>query len=98
MRYRSQAIAVAVVLAQRCGSVAAALRRSAGYGFPILCDERRVAIKAYGVWDPIGLASLNTSHPAAFLIDARERTIRYAFVGSSQFERAPLDMILAAAE
>jgi peroxiredoxin len=64
---------------------------------PLLCDEDRAATKAYGVWNPIGWASFNTAFPAAFLIDAPTRRIRYAFVGSTQFERAPLDAILGAA-
>jgi hypothetical protein len=46
------------------------------------------------VWHPIGLDAFNTAHPASFLIDAASRRIRYAFVGSTQFARAPLGRIL----
>jgi peroxiredoxin len=92
-------IGVAVVLAQSCDRIARALsRRALRYPFSLLCDADRAVIKRYGVWDPIGLASLNTAHPACFLIDVAERRIRYAFVGSSQFERAPVDRILDAVE
>ena len=84
------------MLPQACDRIADALARAdVRYGFPVLCDAGRTVVKRYGVWDPIGLASLNTAHPAAFLIDGRTRAIRYAFVGRTQFERAPLDAMLA---
>ena len=97
-RYDRERIAVAVVLAQRCDKIADAVaRRGASYAFPILCDDERAVIKRYGVWHPIGLSAFNTAHPASFLIDATSRRLRYAFVGSSQFARAPLGAILDAA-
>ena len=71
-------------------------RAAEEYGFPLLCDEDRSVIKRYGVWHPIGLDAFNIAHPAAFLIDGPSRAVRYAFVGRTQFERAPLDRILAA--
>jgi peroxiredoxin len=87
------------VLAQTCERIASAMsRRHVQYPFPVLCDPGREAIRAYGVWHPLGLDAFNTAHPASFLIDARSRRIRYAFVGSSQFARAPLDRILESAE
>lgn len=87
-----------MVLAQACERIAAALERSAAvYPFPLVCDPDRAVIKRYGVWHPIGVDSLNTAHPACFLIDAAQRRIRYAFVGSNQFARAPVDALLAAA-
>jgi peroxiredoxin len=67
------------------------------YPFPLLCDEDRKVIKAYGVWHPIGIDAFNVAHPASFLIDGRGR-IAYSFVGSTQFARAPLAEILAAAK
>jgi peroxiredoxin len=86
-----------VILAQACERIAHALaQRAIEYPFPLLCDANRAAVRQYGVWDPIGLASFNTAHPACFLVDSAERRIRYEFVGSSQFERAPLDRILDA--
>ena len=67
-----------------------------GYPFPLLCDEDRAVIKRYGVWHPIGIDAWNIAHPASFLIDAKRR-IRYAFVGRTQFARAPLARILETA-
>ena len=64
----------------------------------MLCDPDRRIVKAYGVWHPLGLDAFNTAHPASFLIDARTARIRYAFVGTSQFARAPLSEILKRAE
>lgn len=90
---------MAVVLAQRADRIAAVLARAdLAYPFPILGDADRAVIKRYGVWHPIGIDAFNSAHPASFLIDAAERRIRYAFVGSSQFARAPLDRILDAAD
>ena len=87
-----------MVLAQPCERIARAAERGrASYPFPLLCDPDRKIVKAYGVWHPIGLDAFNTAHPAAFLIDAPNRRVRYAFVGRTQFERAPLDAILRAA-
>ncbi len=86
-----------MVLAQACARMADAARASrAGYPFPLLCDEARAVIKQYGVWHPVGIDAWNTAHPASFLIDARGR-VRYSFVGRTQFARAPLARILAAA-
>jgi len=97
-RFDRQGVGVAVVLAQTCDRIAEALaRHAATYPFPLLCDPDRIVIKRYGVWHPLGLASFNTAHPACFLIDAAARRIRYAFVGSTQFARAPLDAIATAA-
>jgi peroxiredoxin len=94
----AQGLAIAVVLAQTCDRIAQALQRhGVAYPFPLLCDPDRLVIKRYGVWHPLGFASFNTAHPACFLIDAPGRRIRYAFVGSTQFARAPLDAIASAA-
>ena len=92
-RYDDAGIGVAVVLGQACARLAASAPL---YSFPLLCDERREVIRRYGVWHPIGIDAFNIARPAAFLIDAPTRAIRYSFVGSSQFERAPLEKILDA--
>ena len=85
------------MLAQKCAALAAGLEEAERtYPFPLLCDEDRAVIKAYGVWHPLGIDALNSAHPAAFLIDAR-RKLRYAFVGRTQFARAPLAKILETA-
>jgi peroxiredoxin len=98
LAYGERGLRLAVILAQRHESVAAAIARAGiQYPFPILCDAERDVIRRYGVWHPIGLDSFNTAHPASFLIDAPTSRIRYAFVGRTQFARAPLAAILEAA-
>lgn len=85
------------MLPQKCERMADALEKAhTRYPFPVLCDEDRAVIKAYGVWHPIGIDAFDIAHPAAFLIDAK-RKLRYSFVGRTQFARAPLAKILAAA-
>jgi peroxiredoxin len=87
-----------VVLSQRCVAMRDAVKHAGKtYPFPLLCDEDRKVIKAYGVWHPIGIDAFNVAHPASFLIDAK-RKVRYSFVGSTQFARAPLKEIIAAAQ
>ena len=89
---------MAVVLGQSCARIADSLQRAATpYPFPVLCDEDRDVIKRYGVWHPIGIDAFNIAHPASFLIAAPDRELLYAFVGSTQHERAPLTAILDAA-
>lgn len=91
-------IRVAAVLAQAWYRVRVSLEKiGEPYRFPILCDGDRKVIKAYGVWHPLGIDAFNSAHPASFLIDAG-RVLRYSFVGSTQFQRAPMSDILAVAE
>lgn len=88
-----------VILGQRCSAIAGSMgKSSATLPFPVLCDESRAVIKRYGVWHPIGLDAFNIARPASFLIDGKTRTVRYMFVGSTQFERADLTTILGAAD
>ena len=56
-----------------------------GLPFNILIDESRDVLKAYGVWQRIGLYAWNIARPALFLIDTYG-TIRYSFIGDSQEE------------
>ena len=51
----------------------------------ILVDQRREIIKAYGVWQRVGLDAWNISRPALFLIDSKG-VIRYVFVANWQTE------------
>jgi peroxiredoxin len=91
-------IRVAAVLAQAWYRVRVSLEKlGEPYRFPILCDADRNVVKAYGVWHPLGIDAFNSSHPASFLIDA-QKTLRYSFVGSTQFQRAPMSDILTVAE
>jgi peroxiredoxin len=73
-------------------------KSSATLPFPVLCDEDRAVIKAYGVWHPIGIDAFNMARPASFLIDGQSRAIRFMFVGSNQFERTDLATILRTAD
>jgi peroxiredoxin len=75
---------VAAVVAQRSEKVRRYVE-GAGLPFDILVDDTRETIKAYGVWQRIGLDAWNIARPALFLID-RAGIVRYSFVGSTQFE------------
>ncbi len=57
----------------------------AGLPFDILVDDSRETLKAYGVWQRIGIDAWNIARPALFLID-RGGIVRYSYVASSQFE------------
>ena len=97
--FTARELGVAVVLAQGCERAAGGVARvGMAYSYPVLCDDTRDVSRSYGVWHPIGIDAFNTAHPASFLIDARTRLVRYAFVGRTQFARAPLRAILDAAE
>jgi peroxiredoxin len=56
-----------------------------GLPFNILVDESRDVLKAYGVWQRLGLDAWNIARPALFLVD-RSGAIRYSFIGQSQDE------------
>ena len=56
-----------------------------GLPFNILVDESREVLKAYGVWQRLGLDAWNIARPALFLID-RNSAVRYSFIGASQDE------------
>ena len=96
-RLEAAEVRVAVVLAQAWHRVRLSLEKlDTPYRFPILCDGDRTVVKAYGVWHPLGIDAFNSAHPASFLID-NTGVLRYSFVGSTQFQRAPMGDILAAA-
>ena len=64
--------------------------------FAFLLDEDRSATKAYGLYDRLSLDAINVAHPATLVID-RDRTVRYAYRGDNQTDRAPIDEVLEAA-
>ena len=71
--FRRHRVETAVVLAQRASGV----QRYTGdrkLPFEILVDESREVVKAYGVWQRIGLDAWNISRPAVFLIE-KDRSI-----------------------
>ena len=65
----------------------------AGLPFDILVDDTRETLKAYGVWQRIGIDAWNIARPALFLID-RGGIVRYSFVASTQFEFPTQEQIL----
>jgi peroxiredoxin len=66
-----------------------------GLPFDVLIDERRDAIRAYGVWHRIGIVTWNRARPALFLIDS-DATIRASWIGENQFQFPSTDEILRA--
>lgn len=54
-----------------------------GLAFDILVDERRAVVKAYGVWDALGISAWNIAKPAVFLID-RLGAIHYSYIANRQ--------------
>lgn len=66
-----------------------------GLPFNILIDESRDVMKAYGVWQALGLTSWNIARPALFLID-RQGTIRYSFISQRQDQFPSHEQIVAA--
>ena len=64
--------------------------------FPFLLDEDRSVTKRYGIYRRIGFDAINIARTATFVID-RSGTVRWIYVGNSQFDRAPIDDLLAQA-
>ena len=56
-----------------------------GLPFNILVDESRDVLRAYGVWDRIGLQSWNIARPALFVVE-RSGRIAKIWVGGNQEE------------
>jgi len=63
--------------------------------FPFLLDEDRSVTKGYGVYQKLRLDAINIARPATLVAD-RQGVVRYIYVGSSQFDRAPIEEVLAA--
>ncbi len=83
---------VAAIVAQRSERVRRYVE-GAGLPFDILVDDTRETLKAYGVWQRIGIDAWNIARPALFLID-RGGIVRYSFVASTQFEFPTQEQIL----
>jgi peroxiredoxin Q/BCP len=69
--------------------------RSNPYSFPLLLDEDRSVIKAYGLFHRVGIDAWNIAHPATLIID-RDSRVRYIYKGSTQSDRAPMAEVLKA--
>lgn len=61
--------------------------------WPFLLDEDRAVTKAYGVYNRIALDAYNIAKPATFVV-GRDGVVKYAYVGKSQTDRAPLEQVL----
>lgn len=61
--------------------------------FPFLLDEDRSVTKSYGVYQRLGVDAINIARPATFVV-GRDGKIKYAYVGQSQTDRAPMERIL----
>lgn len=64
--------------------------------FPFLLDEDRTVTKAYGLYHRFGVDAFQIAHPATLVID-REHLVRYLYRGENQLDRAPLELVMAAA-
>lgn len=82
------------VIAQSPVSVAA-YAKSPGLPFPMLIDESRAVIRAYGVWHLLGLDAINIARPSTFLID-QNGIVKWLFVSNNQFDRPTPQMLLEA--
>jgi peroxiredoxin len=60
-----------------------------------LLDEDRTVTKEYGLHHAFGHDAIDIAHPATLVID-RNRWVRYIYRGNNQFDRVPLDDVLAA--
>jgi len=65
--------------------------------FPFLLDEDRKVTKEYGIYQRLGFDAINIARPATFVIDVASR-IRFLYVGATQFDRAPVEEVVAALE
>jgi len=63
--------------------------------FPFLLDEDRSVTKSYGVYQRLRKDAFNIAAPATFVVDKNQK-IQFAYAGSSQHDRAPLEQVLAA--
>lgn len=63
--------------------------------FPFLLDEDRAAAKAYGVYNRLALDAIDIARPATLVVD-QHGMVRFIYVGSNQFDRAPLEPVLEA--
>lgn len=62
--------------------------------FPLLADEARQVVRAYGVYVALNFESFRIARPATFLIDA-SGIVRFIHVGRHQFDRPSVEQIMA---
>lgn len=93
--FASRGLGLVCIAAQKIDGMTGARKfvEERGYRFPILFDEKRRVVRAYGVYRPIGLDALHIAHPAVFLIDSRQK-IRWIAVSPNQTTRPSTSEIL----
>jgi|BarGraNGADG00312_2_1021985.scaffolds.fasta_scaffold02512_6 peroxiredoxin len=83
---------VAAVLAQNMDKVEEYAERKE-FPYPLLVDEDRSVVKAYGVYVHVNFESYNISRPGDFILD-KDGRIKYMYIGSSQFDFPDDDEVL----
>jgi peroxiredoxin len=63
--------------------------------FPFLLDEDRKVTKSYGIYVAMNIESINIARPACFVLNPNG-AIQYLYLGSNQFDRAPMDQVMQA--
>jgi peroxiredoxin len=63
--------------------------------FPFLLDEDRSVTKSYGVYQRLRKDAFNIAAPATFVVDKNQK-IQFAYAGSGQHDRAPMEQVMAA--
>ncbi|MBI3070736.1 MAG: peroxiredoxin family protein [Deltaproteobacteria bacterium] len=80
---KARGFEVVVVVAQARDAVRAWLEKNP-HPFPILSDETRETIKAYGVYHALGFDAFRIARPAVVLV-AKSGEVRFRAVASTQF-------------
>lgn len=62
-------------------------------GFPLLADESRAVIRAYGVFHALSIDAWRMARPAAFVLDSDHR-VAYQYVSRHQADLPPVDRLL----
>lgn len=65
--------------------------------FPLLPDPNREVIKTYGVYQQFSLDGFRIAYPSTMIVD-RQSTVRYSYVGGSQFDRPDLNQVITELE
>lgn len=89
---KARGFEVVVIVAQAREAVRAWLEKNP-HPFPILSDETRDTIKAYGVYHAFGFDAFRIARPAVVLV-APSGEIRYRVVASTQFGWLRADALL----
>ena len=63
--------------------------------FPFLLDEDRKVTRSYGIYVAMNIESINIARPACFILD-RNGMIKFLYLGSNQFDRAPMEQLMEA--